>query len=172
MSTRASLLSALLLLVTSCSAVPSNTETLDVTPTQRSDRDPRNLAVVTVDGGLTEHTQVGGEVVLNLVVTNTGSRDIQQLTVILNVGYVTHMTVLDTTPTATRHNEQGGEYFIFGPLASGQTENYVIRMSPRETGQFAADIDVAEFSPIDMTPLLDSRGGQAEFLDRTDVAAQ
>ena len=144
-------------------------EPVDVSPTAGIDRNQPGAGVITVDGELTEAAEVGGEVLLTMAVTNAGPRDIQQLTVIVNLDYVSRMIVLETQPNAIRHSEQGGEYFIFGPLATGQTGNYVIRMSPLQAGEFDATIDVAELSPIDMTPLRSGRGGPAEFTAHTEV---
>ncbi len=127
---------------------------------------------VTISGSLTEFAEVGGEISLDLAVTNVGARDIRELTVVISDAYLAKLTVMDTTPRATRHNEQGGEYFIFGPLASGRTQNYQIKMSPREAGEYEATVFLTDLTPTEITPLLRSGGGEARLTDTTEVVAR
>jgi hypothetical protein len=158
----------MLTLIGCASVGPANRS---VTPTA----DGRSVAQserVAVDSDLTEIAQVGGQVVLSIDVTNLGRQDIPQLTLIVNDAYIAGMSVQDTSPDSIRHNEQGGEYFIFGALASGKTGHYVIRMIPLSAGELAATIDVANWSPVDMEPLLLADGGQAHLSAITNVVPQ
>ena len=96
-----------------------------------------------VRGAGPEIAQVGGQVVLSIDVTNVGGQDIPQLTLIVNDAYIAGMSVQDTSPDSIRHNEQGGEYFIFGALPRGTTGHYIVRMTPLSAGELTATIDVA-----------------------------
>jgi hypothetical protein len=127
---------------------------------------------IAIDGGLTEMAVVGGEIDLDLAVTNVGPRDIQELTIVISDAYMAKLTVMDTMPSATRHNEQGGEYFIFGALPSGQTLNYHIGMSPREPGRYEATVFLTDLTPTEIRPLLQAGGGEAQFTDLTEVVTQ
>jgi len=127
--------------------------------------------VVHVESDLTRVAQVGGEIILELSVSNVGPRDIQDLTIIVNDAFLAKMAAVATNPNAIRHNEQGGEYFTFGTLAKGSMERYVIRMSPNEAGAFSANVDVAEWSSSDMLPLAEADGGVAEYTYETQVVA-
>ena len=101
------------LLIAGCGTATSTTGSIDATRVPAIHGNESRPGQVTVDGGLTELTNVGGE-----------------------------------------------------------TGKYVIRMSPREDGEFTAKIDVADWSPVDMVPLREASGGPAEFTDGTEVVAR
>src|SRR5215467_7429452 len=141
---RALSLSTLLLtvLLVACEPPSSPNET-SVEPTvseQGHDADPTTLPLVRVYSDLTPVARVGGDVVLELDVSNVGPRDIQDLTIIVNDAYMANMARVETNPAAVRHNEQGGEYFTFGTLPKAARRRYVIRMSPNEAGAFLARV--------------------------------
>lgn len=160
---------ALLLALVGCVS-PAPAE-LTVSPTADARIDAQSERVA-IDGDLTQLAPVGGEVVLTIDVTNVGSRDIPQLTLVVNDAYIAGMSVQDTIPNAIRHNEQGGEYFIFGALPQGKTGHYVVRMIPLSAGELNATIDVADWSPVDMQPLLLADGAQAHLSAITEVVRQ
>ena len=163
---------ALVLFLAGCgpTSSPSTAAPTNSPSDQETDSLQRESLLVRVDTGLSPFVQVGGEIILELDVTNVGPRDIQDLTIIVNDAYIAMMAVFETSPSAIRHNEQGGEYFTFGALAKGKTQRYVIRMSPKDPGTFIADVDVAGWSPSNMVPLPQDGGGVAEFTYGTDVA--
>lgn len=162
---------ALALLLTGCGSTspPSTSATFSRTEGQAIDVRRSASPLVRVDSDLTPAALVGGEMVLELRVSNVGRRDIRDLTIILNDAYMSKMTVLETRPRAIRHNEQGGEYFIFRTLPKGATQRYIIRMSPNDTGDFFVDVDIAEWSPPIMAPLPDADGGVAEYVYETQA---
>jgi hypothetical protein len=158
-------------LVNGCGDVSATPTASPLTPTTAAGTEAPASAdgLVSVDGALTEVAQVGGEIKLNLAVTNVGPRDIHELAVVISDAYLANLTVLDTVPSATRHNEQGGEYFIFGALARGQTHTYQITMSPRVPGQYDATVFLTDMTPTEIKPLLLAGGGEAKFTDTTSV---
>lgn len=163
----------LTVLLIGCASAPSPSATASIPTTidQGSEVRTRRTPLVRVDSDLTPMAEVGGEIVLEFSVSNVGPRDIRDLTIIVNDAYLAKMAVLETRPSAIRFNEQGGEYFVFGTLPKGTSQNYVIRMSPNDAGDFVADVDVAEWSSPDMAPLPETDGGVAEYAYETLVTS-
>lgn len=171
MTTMTRLLCVLAILLVGCQPFPSPAVTASATPPSNLEAglSGPNLPLVRADAALTTVARVGGEIDLLIDVTNVGPRDIKDLTIIVNEAYLANMAVLETSPRAIRHDEQGGEYFTFATLAKGATQEYVIRLSPNQEGEFSADVDVAEWAPAEWSPLPEADGGVAEFTYGTDV---
>src|SRR5262249_39733751 len=151
---------------------PNATPVVTTISEQDGDADTTATPLVRVDSDITPVARVGGDVVLELDVSNVGPRDIQDLTIIVNDAYMANMARVETNPAAVRHNEQSGEYFTFGTLPKAARRRYVIRMPPNEPGAFLARVAVAEWSPTNMLPLAEAEGGVAEYAHEIQVLPQ
>jgi hypothetical protein len=73
-------------------------------------------------------------------VTNVGDRDIGDLGIKINRGYIGGMVVVGTEPRANFDDDAATKRFYFGPLKRGETGYYRISLIPTRPGEFNAAV--------------------------------
>ncbi len=101
---------------------------------------PAPVPVLDVAGRLTPTSYVGGLVTLTITVKNVGPGDIGNLTINVSQGYIKHFVLVRTEPASENDESWGSRIFFFGPLKQGETQTYMIVLSPKEAGEFRGPV--------------------------------